>query len=186
MAIIFGDFEQESSLGMLEKHLQEHCLPMRYMRFGETFRSVDEVAQGLSRVDSRAFIDVQMKDRSLRISRSNHGLGCANVARYAVQMLPLLHYLHAKEPQDEDPFSSVKCLPPIFFCRHGESEYNKENRLGGNPLLTKEGVDDALAMGEFFQREVLTNPRLFEYRTRDPAVRFGVWTSEPLNPSRRC
>ncbi|KAG5486219.1 hypothetical protein LSCM1_07339 [Leishmania martiniquensis] len=45
--------------------------------------------------------------------------------------------------------SQVKMQHPIYFVRHGESSYNAENRIGGNPLLTGQGVQDAVALLEF-------------------------------------
>ncbi|KPA74288.1 putative mitochondrial 6-phosphofructo-2-kinase-like protein [Leptomonas pyrrhocoris] len=45
--------------------------------------------------------------------------------------------------------SQVKIQHPIFFVRHGESCYNLENRIGGNPLLTEQGMRDAGALLEF-------------------------------------
>ncbi|KPI85393.1 putative 6-phosphofructo-2-kinase/fructose-2 6-biphosphatase [Leptomonas seymouri] len=45
--------------------------------------------------------------------------------------------------------SQVKIQHPIYFVRHGESCYNLEDRIGGNPLLTEQGMRDAGALLEF-------------------------------------
>ncbi|KAG5510944.1 hypothetical protein JKF63_06445 [Porcisia hertigi] len=45
--------------------------------------------------------------------------------------------------------SQVKIQHPIYFMRHGESHYNLEDRLGGNPSLTEQGRRDAEALLEF-------------------------------------
>lgn len=45
--------------------------------------------------------------------------------------------------------SQGKIQHPIYFVRHGESCYNLEDRIGGNPLLTEQGMRDAGALLEF-------------------------------------
>ncbi|KAK7201748.1 6-phosphofructo-2-kinase/fructose-2,6-biphosphatase [Novymonas esmeraldas] len=45
--------------------------------------------------------------------------------------------------------SQMKIQHPIYFVRHGESCYNLEDRIGGNPLLTEQGMRDAGALLEF-------------------------------------
>jgi len=37
----------------------------------------------------------------------------------------------------------------IFLSRHGESEYNVDNRIGGNPPLTSKGQRYAKALGAY-------------------------------------
>ena len=37
----------------------------------------------------------------------------------------------------------------ILLTRHGESEYNLENRIGGDPKLSLNGVKYAESLGEF-------------------------------------
>ena len=53
--------------------------------------------------------------------------------------------------------TQMKIRHPIFFTRHGQSEFNLDDRLGGNPGLTKKGYEDALAlrsfMGHLLQQE---------------------------------
>ena len=38
----------------------------------------------------------------------------------------------------------------IFFSRHGESEYNVENKVGGDSPLSERGAMYALALGRYF------------------------------------
>ena len=45
--------------------------------------------------------------------------------------------------------NQLKVSHPIFFTRHGQSMYNLEDRLGGDPELTEKGHEDALALCEF-------------------------------------
>lgn len=45
--------------------------------------------------------------------------------------------------------SQRKIQHPIYFVRHGESCYNLEDRIGGNPLLTEQGMRDSAALLEF-------------------------------------
>ncbi|KAG5486872.1 hypothetical protein LSCM4_06338 [Leishmania orientalis] len=45
--------------------------------------------------------------------------------------------------------SQVKIQHPIYFVRHGESFYDVEDRIGGNPSLTEHGLQDAVALLEF-------------------------------------
>lgn len=45
--------------------------------------------------------------------------------------------------------SQVKIQHPIYFVLHGESYYNVEGRIGGNPPLTEHGMRDAVALLEF-------------------------------------
>ena len=72
--------------------------------------------------------------------------------------------------------------PPIFFSRHGESEYNLENRLGGNPGLTSKGRDDAILLSRFVKKEILENKKLHSQCgiARDSEVPLDIWTSQLL------
>ena len=62
------------------------------------------------------------------------------------------------EEKDEDPFRSLKREKwlrrrrkgrTIYFSRHGESEYNVDNRIGGDPNLTNKGRVYAKAFGNY-------------------------------------
>lgn len=54
---------------------------------------------------------------------------------------------------------------PVWLTRHGESLYNLENRIGGDPLLSPRGEDYARRLAEFVARE---------FRPEDG---LEVWTS---------
>lgn len=41
----------------------------------------------------------------------------------------------------------------LFLIRHTETEYNIENRIGGDPPLTNKGRRQALALGRFFKKK---------------------------------
>lgn len=45
--------------------------------------------------------------------------------------------------------SQRKMQNPIYFVRHGENCYNVEDRIGGDPLLTAQGIKDSAALLEF-------------------------------------
>ena len=51
----------------------------------------------------------------------------------------------------------------IWLTRHGESQYNLENRIGGDPSLTESGVKYGLALGKFLQ-DYYQNKRLTDAR----------------------
>ena len=38
----------------------------------------------------------------------------------------------------------------LYLSRHGESEYNVEDRIGGDPMLTERGQQYARALGYYF------------------------------------
>ena len=38
----------------------------------------------------------------------------------------------------------------LYLSRHGESEYNVEDRIGGDPMLTERGQKYARALGYYF------------------------------------
>ena len=38
----------------------------------------------------------------------------------------------------------------LYLVRHGETEFNRENRLGGNPSLTEHGREQACRLAEYF------------------------------------
>jgi len=44
----------------------------------------------------------------------------------------------------------------LFLIRHTETEYNIENRIGGDPRLTKKGEKQALALGRFFKKKKIS------------------------------
>ena len=70
--------------------------------------------------------------------------------------------------------SQSKIAHPIYLCRHGESVYNLQNRVGGNSALTANGKDDAQRLKIFLaalQRQELEEGHPNELR---------IWTSQLL------
>jgi broad specificity phosphatase PhoE len=65
-----------------------------------------------------------------------------------------------------------KVQHPIYFSRHGESEYNIDERLGGNPHLTSRGRHDAEMLKDF-----IVELKAIEQREghRQP---LQLWTSQ--------
>ena len=68
--------------------------------------------------------------------------------------------LESPEPlavAERNPFAVIygQCLEQpadgrtILFSRHGESEYNVQDRIGGNPDLTEMGQTFARAIGQY-------------------------------------
>jgi broad specificity phosphatase PhoE/predicted kinase len=51
----------------------------------------------------------------------------------------------------------------LFLIRHTETEYNVENRIGGDPALTPKGLKQASALGRFFRKKkisyIFTSPK---------------------------
>lgn len=68
--------------------------------------------------------------------------------------------------------SQIKVAHPIYFTRHGQSEYNLEDRLGGNPQLTEKGQQDAQWLRCFIG--TLKNDELLE----KPDNEMQIWTSQ--------
>ena len=46
---------------------------------------------------------------------------------------------------------SSRWVRNLYLVRHGETAYNLENRLGGNPPLTEQGLDQARKLADHFQ-----------------------------------
>jgi broad specificity phosphatase PhoE len=200
-AVIFGDFASEASLAAAERIMlaswealpgvvtSSSTIGYRYFRFGETWWEEDDtLVRGEASLLTRSFVDVSLADAAIRVTKSKMGVVCSTVVSYLTQVLPMLTYVHLCEPRTQDiscdsstgQRSTMASLPPLFFTRHGQSEYNIEDRLGGNPALTPAGEDDARVIGRFFEREVCTNPNLFG--ARDAAWEsnegFEVWCSQ--------
>ena len=43
---------------------------------------------------------------------------------------------------------------PIWFTRHGQSEYNVEDRIGGDSSLTPRGEEYAHALGDWVENNL--------------------------------
>lgn len=59
----------------------------------------------------------------------------------------------------------------IYLSRHGESTYNVDKKLGGNPGLSSLGQQYAVALGRFASHSIQVNPHTGE------TVRARLWTS---------
>ncbi|MBX2801813.1 MAG: 6-phosphofructo-2-kinase/fructose-2,6-bisphosphatase [Myxococcales bacterium] len=71
---------------------------------------------------------------------------------------------------------------PIFLMRHGESAYNVQKRIGGDPDLTERGRDFADRASQYLQRRCSTPPSLWTstlQRTIQTASAFP-WTPTAL------
>ncbi len=73
-------------------------------------------------------------------------LRCAAVVASACQ----------EEDDDDEPFEAIARLKvkpeegrTLYFTRHGESEYNLQERIGGDPGLTRRGERYAKALGQY-------------------------------------
>lgn len=201
-AVIFGDFATEASLATAERIMlsswealpgvgtSSHTIGYRYFRFGESWWEEDDtLLHGKASLLTRSFVDVSLSNAAIRVTKSKMGVVCSTVVSYLTQVLPMLAYVHHNEPRTEHDISldstagqgrTVSSLPPLFFTRHGQSEYNIEDRLGGNPVLTPAGEDDARVIGKFFEREVSTNAQLFGARDEAWEMNegFEVWCSQ--------
>jgi broad specificity phosphatase PhoE len=68
--------------------------------------------------------------------------------------------------------SQHKIQHPIYFVRHGQSMYNLDDRLGGNPDLTPKGHVDAAALCSFLAR------LKEEEKRRGVENEMQIWTSQ--------
>ena len=63
----------------------------------------------------------------------------------------------------------------LFLARHGQTEFNLEGRIGGDPLLTAKGRSQADALAKHFQTThidwVFTSTRLRSHQTAAPVLR---------------
>ncbi|AIO02155.1 fructose-6-phosphate2-kinase/fructose-2,6-bisph os phatase-likeprotein [Leishmania panamensis] len=173
VAVIFTDCDCADARRSLVSALPaDRSFLIRYVRFSEEWES--------HRCNSYRFIDVSLQRQALRASRSSGSIVCSSLTRFLNSMLPTLYQLYSEEPQEGAPGDTLKSFPPIFFTRHGQSEYNIEDRLGGDPDLTETGCVDAEDIARFFELQVKTNVNLFEFRTTvwGEDDDFEVWCSQ--------
>ncbi|CBZ25855.1 fructose-6-phosphate2-kinase/fructose-2,6-bisph os phatase-likeprotein [Leishmania mexicana MHOM/GT/2001/U1103] len=173
VAVIFTDCDCADARAALVNLLPpDRSFLIRHVRFAEEWES--------HRHNSYRFIDVSLQRQALRASRSSGSVVCSRLTSFLNSMLPTLYQLYSAEPLEGAPDETLKSFPPIFFTRHGQSEYNVEDRLGGDPDLTETGRIDAEDIAHFFERQVKTNVNLFDHR---PTVweedgNFEVWCSQ--------
>ena len=62
----------------------------------------------------------------------------------------------------------------LYLVRHGETEYNRENRLGGDPPLTDRGLEQASRLAQHFMGVempyIFTSTKLRSYQTAAPLL----------------
>jgi len=71
--------------------------------------------------------------------------------------------------------SQFKVQHPIYFVRHGQSMYNLDDRIGGDPVLTEKGLTDAEALFQFVSSLKQEDDAATE---GDPARCMQIWTSQ--------
>ncbi|KPA79825.1 fructose-6-phosphate2-kinase/fructose-26-bisph os phatase-likeprotein [Leptomonas pyrrhocoris] len=173
VAFIYTDCRAKSTREEILK-LLPHDRPflIRWLYFAEDWDTADE------EMDRRIMVSLQRQ--ALRVSRCSGSVVCSDMASFLNAMLPVLYQLYTKEPVDGAPSETLRSFPPVFFTRHGQSEYNVEDRLGGNSDLTDTGREDAEAIAYFFEHEVRTNERLFADRSVSwgENAAFEVWCSQ--------
>lgn len=173
VAVVYADCESIAAVAAFQKLLPpSRPLLLRHIWFSEVWRTALSSCHG--------FINVNLPLKSLRTSRCRGSVVCSQVSFYLCEVLPSLWRVYTYESMDGLPTDSLRSFTPIFFTRHGQSEYNLEDRLGGNPDLTASGRTDAADVAEFFRREVVSNPLLFSERTEswDREIGFEVWCSQ--------
>ncbi|KAG5488413.1 hypothetical protein JIQ42_00015 [Leishmania sp. Namibia] len=173
VAVIFTDCDGADARRALVSLLpRDRSFLVRHVRFSEEWES--------HRSDLYSFIDVSLQRQALRASRSSGSVVCSSLTSFLNSMLPTLYQLYSEEPLEGAPGDTLKSFPPIFFTRHGQSEYNVEDRLGGDPDLTETGRIDAEDIARFFERQVKTNANLFDYRATvwEEDGDFEVWCSQ--------
>lgn len=77
----------------------------------------------------------------IKIINNNERVVSQNITGYLnLQIITFLLHLHLEDR-------------PLYFMRHGESEYNLENRIGGNPGLSEQGKKFSKLLNDFFEKE---------------------------------
>lgn len=74
--------------------------------------------------------------------------------------------------------SQFKIQHPIYFVRHGQSMYNLEDRLGGDPVLTQKGELDALSLKELVQSLKDDEQGRIASGQESPDCAMQLWTSQ--------
>jgi broad specificity phosphatase PhoE len=173
VAFIYTDCKDNNTREEIMKLLpHDRAFLIRWVYFTEDW---DETEAEVGRR-----ITVSLQRQALRVSRCNGSIVCSDMTSFLNAMLPFLYQLYSREPAAGAPSDTLRSFPPIFFTRHGQSEYNLEDRLGGNPDLTDNGRDDAEEIANFFKHQVRTNERLFADRAKSwgDGTDFEVWCSQ--------
>ncbi|CBH15470.1 fructose-2,6-bisphosphatase-like protein [Trypanosoma brucei gambiense DAL972] len=173
VVIVLADCESQAAYDTVHKMLGSmENLFVRHIWFGDGWRESNPV--------DCSYINVCLRQPAYRLTKCRGSSTCAKITSYLNSCLPTLHHIHLHEPLSGSPEETLRSGCPLFFTRHGQSEYNLEDRLGGDPDITPLGVDDALTLAEFFRDQVVRNPRLFATRDSiwDETEGFEVWCSQ--------
>jgi 6-phosphofructo-2-kinase/fructose-2,6-biphosphatase 2 len=77
----------------------------------------------------------------IKIINNNERVILQNIKGYLnLQIITFMLHLHLEDR-------------PLYFMRHGESEFNIEDRIGGNPSLTNKGREFSKLLNNFFEKE---------------------------------
>lgn len=177
VALIYGDTMSPGALNAFVSLLPPgRQLLRRHIWFSE---GATDQFERLSKATC-GWIHACLRRKTLRLNSCHGSVVCSQVTFFLTNILRLLHRIYENEPIEGDPLDTLQSFCPTFFIRHGQSQYNLEDRLGGDPDLTEAGLKDAEDLREFFQREVVKNPKLFGNRCKkwDEEHGFEVWCSQ--------
>lgn len=176
VAIIYGDTLSPGALDSFVSLLPKDRLLLRH----HIWFTVEESTQIWERECQAGWIHCCLSRQTLLFNCCHGSVVCSEVILYLNTILPTLCRIYLNEPMDGNPTDTLSSFAPIFFIRHGQSEYNLEDRLGGDPDLTDSGREDARDIAVFFDREVKRNPKLFGMRNKkwDLSQGFEVWCSQ--------
>lgn len=167
VALIYTNCHSESSrLKFCKMFPLDRSFLMRFIYFDEDWNPGEKVCRP-------NFTTVSMTRQTLRSYRSCGSIICSIATSFLNNMMPALYQIYTREPLHGKPDDSLLSFPPIFFTRHGQSEYNLEDRLGGDPDLTEPGRVDAFDIAQFFKDQVASNSNLFAGRSEEWDRCFG-------------
>nr|CCC93611.1 putative fructose-6-phosphate2-kinase [Trypanosoma congolense IL3000] len=173
VVILLADCESTEAYNAMHKMFDARGnILVRYIWFGDNWKENTQ--------PECSYISVCLKQPAIRLTKCRGSSVCSKITSYLNSCLPTLHHIHYNEPLSGNPEDTLQCMCPLFFTRHGQSEYNLQDRLGGDPDLTALGVDDALTVAEFFREQVVHNTRLFAARNNcwEQNEGFEVWCSQ--------
>lgn len=88
--------------------------------------------------------DPENKIPFIKIINNNERVISQNIQGFLnLQIITFLLHLHLEER-------------PLYLMRHGESEFNVEDRIGGDPSLTTKGKEFSKLLNKFFEEEQKT------------------------------
>ena len=142
--------------------------------FDDRIAALQELYESLEPQSGLSYI--KLRDCSVMEVHELSGYLCGRLVAYLMNM------------------SKVKVNHPIYFVRHGQSVYNLDDRLGGNPELTEKGRQDAEVIYQFIAKlkeeddaraksdgegemQIWTSQLLRARQTAEPAAtRLGIKT----------